>query len=144
VCAALIDPETGCVLPQASVGWDLGELGIVGDLQLCDLEPLLDEAFEREGCYLLPNDEARRRLGRTKVIYASQLNGSGPWAWNRHWLVVPLRDGEHGLVGLIWVDDPADRLLPPDERLQALRIFANDAAAAPVCGRHHDELRFLA
>ena len=46
--------------------------------------------------------------------------------------------------GIIWVDNPADRLLPSAERLQALRIFANDAAAALVSGRHLGELRFLA
>ena len=144
VCAALIDQESGCVVPQAAAGWSLDELGIEGELKLSDLEPLLDAAYEREGCYLLPNDDARRLLGRATFIYASQLNGSGPWAWNRHWLVVPLLDGDRGPLGLIWVDDPADRLLPSHDRLQALRIFANDAAAALVSGRHVDELRFLA
>ena len=34
--------------------------------------------------------------------------------------------------------------MPSADRLQALRIFANDAAAALVSGRHLGELRFLA
>jgi diguanylate cyclase (GGDEF)-like protein len=34
--------------------------------------------------------------------------------------------------------------VPSADRLQALRIFANDAAAALVSGRHLGELRFLA
>jgi diguanylate cyclase (GGDEF)-like protein len=33
-------------------------------------------------------------------------------------------------VGVIWVDDPRDRLLPTRARLQALRLFANQAVAA--------------
>jgi diguanylate cyclase (GGDEF)-like protein len=33
-------------------------------------------------------------------------------------------------VGMIWVDDPRDRLLPTRARLQALRLFANQAVAA--------------
>ncbi|HVS85748.1 MAG TPA: GAF domain-containing protein, partial [Gaiellaceae bacterium] len=41
VCAALVD-EKGSVVPQASVGWTLDELGIVDELRLSDLEPLLD------------------------------------------------------------------------------------------------------
>ena len=45
---------------------------------------------------------------------------------------------------MIWVDNPSDRLVPSADRLQALRIFANDAAAALVSGRHLGELRFLA
>jgi diguanylate cyclase (GGDEF)-like protein len=77
-------------------------------------------------------------------VYPSQLNGRGPWAWNRHWLIVPLQDGRGGLLGIIWVDNPSDRLVPSADRLQALRIFANDAAAALVSGRHLGELRFLA
>jgi diguanylate cyclase (GGDEF)-like protein len=48
------------------------------------------------------------------------------------------------LLGIIWVDNPCDRLVPSADRLQALRIFANDAASALVSGRHLGELRFLA
>jgi diguanylate cyclase (GGDEF)-like protein len=57
---------------------------------------------------------------------------------------VPLRDGEGAILGVIWVDNPRDRLVPSADRLQALRIFANDAAAALVSGKHLGELRFLA
>jgi diguanylate cyclase (GGDEF)-like protein len=108
------------------------------------VEPLLEEMFLREGCYLLTHDLARARLGREVEFYPSQLNGRGPWAWNRHWLIVPLQDGHGALLGIIWVDNPSDRLVPSADRLQALRIFANDAAAALVSSRHLGELRFLA
>jgi diguanylate cyclase (GGDEF)-like protein len=100
--------------------------------------------FRREGCYLLTHEQARARLATDVEFYPSQLNGRGPWAWNRHWLIVPLRDGSGALLGIIWVDNPSDRLVPSADRLQALRIFANSAAAALVSGRHLGELRFLA
>jgi diguanylate cyclase (GGDEF)-like protein len=143
VCAALVDPDTGAVVPRAAAGWRLGELS-TQFVSLAQLEPLLDEEFEREGCYLLTHEQARARLDPDVEVYPSQLNGHGPWAWNRHWLIVPLREGEGRLLGIIWVDNPCDRLVPSAERLQALRIFANDAAAALVSGRHLTELRFLA
>jgi diguanylate cyclase (GGDEF)-like protein len=141
VCVALVDREGRAIVPVASVGWALSS--IVEPVWLEDFQPLLDRRFRREGCYLLPNDEARR-LSDANFPYQSQLNGRGPWAWDRHWLVVPLRDADGGLLGLIWADDPDDRLLPSADKLQALRIFANDAAAAVISSRHLEELRFLA
>jgi diguanylate cyclase (GGDEF)-like protein len=144
VCAALVDPETGAVVPQAAAGWQLDDLLKRELITVAQVEPLLDDMFLREGCYLLTHDQALARVGSEAGVYPSQLNGRGPWAWNRHWLIVPLEDGQGGLLGIIWVDNPCDRLVPSADRLQALRIFANDAAAALVSGRHLGELRFLA
>jgi diguanylate cyclase (GGDEF)-like protein len=144
VCAALVDPETGAVVPQAAAGWQLEDLERRPVVTVAQVEPLLDEMFLREGCYLLTHEQARARLTTEVEVYPSQLNGRGPWAWNRHWLIVPLQDGHGALLGIIWVDNPSDRLVPSADRLQALRIFANDAAAALVSGRHLGELRFLA
>ena len=144
VCAALVDPDTGALVPRAVAGWRLEELLARPRVTVTQIEPLLDTEFEREGCFLLTRVEAHSRFARDVDVYPSQLNGRGPWAWNRHWLLVPLRDGEGAVLGVIWVDNPRDRLLPSADRLQALRIFANDAAAALVSGRHLGELRFLA
>ena len=144
VCVALVDPVTGTLVPHAAVGWRLDDPAIAGPLSVTDFEPLLDPEYEVEGCYLLPNDEARRRVPPDRAKYHSRLNGRGPWAWNRHWLLVPLREGDGPPRGVIWADDPEDRLLPSADRLQALRIFANEAAAAIASAAHLDELRFLA
>ncbi|HZT95113.1 MAG TPA: sensor domain-containing diguanylate cyclase [Gaiellaceae bacterium] len=144
VCAALVDPKSGAVVPQAAAGWRLEELRRRDLVSVAQVEPLLDDDFLREGCYLLTHEQARERITSDVEVYPSQLNGRGPWAWNRHWLIVPLRDGRGALLGIIWVDNPSDRLVPSADRLQALRIFANDAAAALVSGRHLGELRFLA
>jgi diguanylate cyclase (GGDEF)-like protein len=144
VCAALLEPDTGRLVPHAAVGWSLSDPPLTRPVYLETVEPLLDRRYRREGCYLIANDEARRRIGDDAGVYVSQLNGRGPWAWNRHWLFVPLRDAAGSILGLIWVDDPEDRLLPSADRLQALRIFAYDAAVALVSGRHLAELRFLA
>jgi diguanylate cyclase (GGDEF)-like protein len=144
VCAALVDPETGAAIPQATAGWRLDELQEREPVTVAQLEPLLEDEFLREGCYLLTHEEVAARLASDVEVYPSQLNGRGPWAWNRHSLIVPLREGGGALLGFIWVDNPTDRLVPSADRLQALRIFANDAAAALVSGRHLGELRFLA
>ena len=69
------------------------------------------------------------------------MNGRGPHAWSHHWLLVPLlrRDGSPN--GFLWADDPEDRLLPTRDRLQALRAFANQAAAALDAAAQFEALR---
>jgi diguanylate cyclase (GGDEF)-like protein len=115
-----------------------------GPIFLRDVEGLLDPKFETEGCYLLPNTEAERRISQHRQPYSSALNGRGPWAWDHHWLLVPLLDSLDEVIGIIWVDEPEDRLLPSRDKLQALRVFANQASAAIVTSVHLRELRFLA
>ena len=52
------------------------------------------------------------------------------------------RGGE--VIGMIWADDPRDRLLPSTEILQALRVFANQATAALDSAGRFEEMRYLA
>jgi diguanylate cyclase (GGDEF)-like protein len=114
--------------PVAATGWGREEPEIEG-ATLDSLAPLFCEEYEVAGCYLLPDEVAEHLLGIDHFPYRSEMNGRGPHAWSRHWLIVPLVEGERR-VGMIWVDDPRDRLLPTRARLQALRLFANQAVAA--------------
>jgi len=142
VLAALRDPH-GRLDPRAAVGWSLDDTQRK-PVFVHDIQGLLDPAFEIEGCYLLPDDEAARRISLERQPYVSELNGRGPWAWSHHWLLVPLHDSLGEVIGVLWADEPDDRLLPSRDKLQALRVFANQAAAAIVTSAHLRELRFLA
>jgi diguanylate cyclase (GGDEF)-like protein len=144
VLATLHDGLTGRLDPRAAVGWQLEEIERAGAVLLSDVEGLLDPSFEIEGCYLVPSEEAGRRVSLGRRLYVSSLNGRGPWAWDHHWLLVPLHDGAGEVIGLLWADEPEDRLLPSHERLQALRVFANQAAASVIASAHLNEVRFLA
>lgn len=143
VMAVLTDRPSGRLVPRAAVGWEMETIASWA-LFLSDVEPLFDPEFEIEGCFLLSRDEARKRISEEKVVSISERNGRDPRAWNDHWLVVPLRDGDGFVIGVIVADDPSDRLLPSNEKLQALRIFANQAAAAIVAAEQVQLLRFLA
>jgi diguanylate cyclase (GGDEF)-like protein len=125
-------PARGAPLtPYAATGWDMESDAVNHGISLETLAPLFTEEFEVAGCYLVPTEVAEERLGRTPVDYRrSELNGRGPHAWSRHWLLVPLAEPQGRTLGLIWVDDPRDRLLPTRARLQVLRLFANQAVAA--------------
>jgi PAS domain S-box-containing protein len=116
-------------VPAASCGWSADAPAPAVQLRRDDLDAMLDSRFEVEGCYLLSCEEALARCTNGSG-YESQRNGRGPWAWNRHWLLVPLRDERDETIGLIWADDPTDRLLPSPEKLRVLRMFANQAFTA--------------
>lgn len=122
--------ESGQLIPVATAGWDIGASALAEGITLDDLEPLFTPQFELAGCYLVSHHAAQAHLDDSAMSYRSALNGRGPHAWSRHWLLVPLDDGTGHRLGMIWVDDPRDRLLPTRARLQALRLFANQAVAA--------------
>jgi diguanylate cyclase (GGDEF)-like protein len=141
VSIELADPATGVFVPRSSTGWGAGGPPPSG-LTREAIAPLLDPDYDVEGCYLLPFEVATARVPQSR--YASTLNGTGPRAWQRHWLLVPLRDNDGTLQGFIWADDPGDRLLPTREKMQALRLFANQASTALESAARVQELQFLA
>jgi diguanylate cyclase (GGDEF)-like protein len=141
VSVELTHPTHGGFVPRASAGWGSAgppQSGLTPET----IKSLLDPEYELEGSYHLPFDVASSRVSETR--YASTLNGNGPRAWNRHWLVVPLTDRDGSLQGFIWPDDPGDRLLPTREKMQALRLFANQACTALESAARFQELQFLA
>jgi diguanylate cyclase (GGDEF)-like protein/putative nucleotidyltransferase with HDIG domain len=138
--------EDGRLVSRASVGWDDADLAeLIPHATLADIAPLLAPERQHEGCTLLDLDEALRLAPPAlHDIYPSPHSGRGPRAWDRHWLLVPLHDRAGAVIGLIWVDDPADRLVPTPSRLQALRAFANQAAAAIESANQLAGMRHLA
>jgi diguanylate cyclase (GGDEF)-like protein len=144
VLIELRDAESEQLRPAACAGWEEGEEARSAVLELALISRLFDPSFEIAGCYLVPRAEAERRVGRSQVIYQSIRNGRGPHAWNHHWLVVPLYDTDGAVRGVLWADEPQNRLLPTENVLQALRIFANHAMEALAVATQLAETRFLA
>jgi diguanylate cyclase (GGDEF)-like protein len=144
VSVELIDEAGERAIPTAVVGWTPEEVAASqsGDVRV--LRRLLDPEFELEGCYLLPSREACARLGIERPAYQSARNGRGPLGWDHHWLLIPLTDRHGRLIGVIWADEPEDCLLPSTERLQALRMFANQATTAVASVAAYEEMQFLA
>jgi diguanylate cyclase (GGDEF)-like protein len=140
----LPEPDTGRLGPRACYGWSVDDATINTSMSMEELEPLLADEFEIEGCYLLTADEARARVHPRHAGYRSRLSGRGPHAWNDHWLLLPLHDRSGEVIGIIWADDPIDRMLPSPARLQALRVFANQATTALDSAAQFEEVRFLA
>jgi diguanylate cyclase (GGDEF)-like protein len=143
VTIELIDPATGFLVPRAAVGWPLDEEPH-WEISPRATAALMDPAYEVGGCFLLPQEAGRCVSPSEYGELRSSMNGRGPFAWNRHWLFVPLRDQDGALLGRIWADDPEDRLLPSTALLEALAVFANQATMAIVAAERLEQLRALA
>jgi diguanylate cyclase (GGDEF)-like protein len=135
--AVLLAEERGGILrPAATAGWSLDDPVFAGiGFTTEDARPILQSENQRHGCHLLEREDAEALLDLETSIYRSQSNGRGPYAWDRHWLVVPLLGSDGEPRGFVWADDPVDRLLPGREKLQALRLFADQASAALEAAR---------
>ncbi len=144
VSIELLGQERELFRPRASAGWGAALGPVSSELTRTSLMSLLDDEYEIEGCYLIPIEAAQPRVRERQRSFASNRNGTGPHAWQRHWLIVPLNDRDGQTKGFIWVDDPTDRLLPARERLQALRLFADQAIAALEAATRFEDMQFLA
>jgi diguanylate cyclase (GGDEF)-like protein len=144
VCVDLLADDGQTLVTRAAAGWAATDRLLTETLSLTEIASLFDSEFEVAGCFLVPDEIARERVAASQVIYESKLNGRGPHAWNHHWLVIPLHGPNEEIIGVIWVDEPEDRLLPGHEHLQALRIFANQAASALTLATQFEQMRYLA
>jgi len=142
VIVEVVGPD-GVLRPRASRDAAVPPRGghAFGPLRTSELAMLLDSGFGIEGCFLLSRDEAANRMPEARgALLGSRKNGRGWRAWDDHVIVVPLYGVEDQIVGVIWVDDPVDRLLPGNDRLQALHAFANQATAAMIASDRYARL----
>jgi PAS domain S-box-containing protein len=130
VVIELADREADRYRPVAGAGIDVTATDVQLDVSIAVLDRFFDPEFEVEGCYLAGREQALARVGEEPASFRSSTNGRGPYAWNHHWLLVPLHNRAGERIGFIWADDPADHLIPSRERLQALRLFADQVATA--------------
>ena len=131
VIVALTEGPDHRLMIRSSVGWSRDELAALPDVPLSSISRLLRPEHQREGCVLLTREEAEVLTPPDlHDVHRGRRNGRGPLAWRNHWLIVPLHDRDGAFTGIVWVDEPEDRLIPTTEGLQALRAFANQAISA--------------
>ena len=132
----LVDRESGQVRVAAHIGLD--EEGrqrlenATYDWQ--EFAPLLQERFRVGGCYFIPHGELdwRRDFHGPMHILAEEEEGEEETdGWHpEDVLLVPIEPRPGQVMGVISVDRPADGRRPSPETLQALEIFARQAASA--------------
>lgn len=136
------DPARSGFRYRYALGWrsrdDPGYTALTRDT----LERLLDRRFITEGCAVLPFDAVKEVV--PDAMEEAYLNASGPFAWNNHWLLVPLYGGAGELVGVARLDDPVDLLVPGAEQLRALHLFANHLTQSMTLQSSRRKLSHLA
>ncbi len=113
---------------NATQGWD-DTASLSSTLSVSAVESLLRPEREHAGCFLGSASELFADVA-VPLGARSRRNGGGPFTWSDHCLVVPCRDAEQRLLGLIVIEDPADRLLPSEDRRGMVRLLVNQISAA--------------
>jgi diguanylate cyclase (GGDEF)-like protein len=126
----------------ATRGWS-SPTSLAPTLDVGRIELLLTPRREHAGCWLLAAAELFGAPADPRAL-RSLKNGHGLAAWSEHCLVVPCRGDNGGLRGLVVIEDPADRLLPTDERRRAVRLLIDQVSAAQGGIEHREQLRHLA
>jgi diguanylate cyclase (GGDEF)-like protein/putative nucleotidyltransferase with HDIG domain len=145
VIVALTEGPDHRLVLRSSIGWSAEELAALPAVPLSSISRLLRPEHQYEGCVLLPRDEAEALTPpELHGLRSGERDGVGRLAWRGHWLLVPLHDRDGAFTGIVWVDEPEDRLVPTTERLQALRAFANQATSAVESARQLEHLQHLA
>jgi signal transduction histidine kinase len=130
VVIRLFDPASGAAICRAVYGIerDLVELPTPPGL----IESLMSERFRISRSYLVELDPATLEDPDKKpylLVRSSDQPVAGNWG-PEHSLIVPLETREHGLIGIISIDEPANGRIPSVDTIQTLEIFANLAATA--------------
>ncbi len=114
---------------SATQGWDDETVSLSPMLSVSAVESLLRPEREHAGCFLGSASELFADVA-VPLGARSRRNGGGPFTWSDHCLVVPCRDAEQRLLGLIVIEDPVDGLLPSDDRRRVVRLLVNQVSAA--------------
>jgi signal transduction histidine kinase/CheY-like chemotaxis protein len=87
---------------------------------------IFQDRFRLGNSYYIPHDSGWQYQG---VRSRAEQGQRGPAQWHPDdFLFIPLYGTNRGLIGMVSVDDPADRAVPTPESLSPLELFANQVA----------------
>ncbi|MFZ0041732.1 MAG: GGDEF domain-containing protein [Solirubrobacteraceae bacterium] len=127
---------------SATEGWQ-DTRSLSPELSISEVAALLRPESEHAGCFLGIASELFVDVD-VEPGSRSARNGNGAWSWCDHCLVVPCRDVEDRLSGLIVVEDPIDRMLPTDDRRRAVRLLVDQVSAALTSIHQRERLNHMA
>jgi len=111
---------------------------------LSALQPVMQEKFRISQSYYVPAEERGRLQGVMGVPERQvEVERQGPDRWHpQDMLVVPLLGSAEQVQGILSVDEPRDGRVPDSSTVEALEVFAAQAAAAIGNARLLEALRY--
>lgn len=146
VLVSLYEPETGLLRRITGVGFPsdtMAEL-MARKQPLTSVQQMLKPQFRISRSYFIPVDEAPIIPADVHVVTLEQTDKTGKSvsAWDpEDLLIIPLEDNDGVTLGLISFDSPRDGLRPDRATIEALEIFAAQAALAIVNHARFVDLR---
>jgi PAS domain S-box-containing protein len=139
VVMSLVDRRLGVTRRVAQSGLTLATWNELRAVQpkLENLDRLLQPRYRISNSYFLPGEDPTWQTPDLPVGSVATLPTASQSTNNRQWkredlLLVPLRNAEGELIGLISVDDPRNGLRPSLRTIEALETLAYQAALAIV------------
>jgi len=106
-----------------------------------DLEPFFDERFRISNSYYVPQGADVYTKQNEYCLYCPKLEARPPGMWQSgDNFLIPLRDSEARLIGLISLDAPRDGLPPTAQKAPLLELYAVHAARSIESERRMQEL----
>ena len=142
VVIQLRDPATGNFPSVAGVGSEAGDPALETPTTADDLDRLLDPGSRSRAVSFCPTRRAPPAARPRRSATAP--SSTDPARRLESALAArPAPETDGGLVGVVWADDPRDRLLPTPRRLQALRLWPNQTTSALATARMIETLSRL-
>ena len=144
VILSLRDYSTGTSRPVAMAGYDkktMKEILAKPPIPLKSTQKFLRDEFKISRSYYIDHThwDEMKRYPAELVITPTKNRLPGGWH-EKDVLLVPIQ-GKENILGFISPDNPVDGKRPTKERIQALEIFADQAAVAIENARLYEELR---
>ncbi len=105
-----------------------------------DIMEYLSERYRLNACYFVSHTEGK--LSPYDILPSGVRESTQPDDWHpEDLLLVPLRDQDNRLLGIISVDEPQDGKVPSSETLRALEILANQTVYALESAQIHAQIK---
>ena len=132
VLVSLADDDAGVMKRTAQAGLPLAVFEEMQAISppLAQARGLMQDIFKISNSYFLPAEGAEElRAGLPVYAVLQEPMGTGPRAWDpEDLMIVPLNGSGGHLLGLISVDEPRSGRRPDQGTVEALEIFASQAA----------------
>ena len=144
VILSLRDYDTGTSRPVAMAGYDekiVKDTLSRSSVPIGELSKYLRDEFKISNSYYTDHTNWEKLKKYPTALVVTHVKDLKPGEWHEHDLLLIPIQGKKDILGFLSPDNPVDGKRPTEETVQALEIFADQAAVAIENARLYDELQ---